>query len=83
MATKRKKQYTIKDYIENTPYAHIRLYVQLKLTTEDEVFKSIADDMVLNFDLGKVRYQISMGDLKQKCREESEKYHDNINDKTV
>jgi len=81
---KKKKEYTIKDYIEKNPKnAHIKLYVQLKLTTLPEEFKLLTDDMVLNFDLGNLRYQISMGVLKLKCREESDKYYSNGNEQTV
>lgn len=76
MENNNKPQYTIEDYIHQNPRdAHIKLFIQLKLTTDPEFFKTITDDMVLHFDMGGIRYEISMGDLKQKCREESANYY--------
>ena len=70
------KEYTIEDYIIKNPKdAHIKLYIQLKLDADEDEFHSITDDMVLNFDLGGIRYSLTMGELKQKCREESDNYH--------
>lgn len=67
-------EYTIEDYVRQNPDdAHIKLYVHFLVITPKEEMEGITDDMILHFDLGGMVYNISLGDLKAKVREESDK----------
>jgi len=67
--------YTIENYIKDNPKdAHIKLYTQLLLTTPAEDYNNIAEDDVLQFDLGGIRYNIKLSELKDKVKEEELNY---------
>jgi len=75
------KEYTIEDYIKDNPKdAHIKLYVHLLVISDKEKLAAMPDDTVFNFDLGEIRYSISLGDLKDKVRLESKQYDNGESD---